>query len=419
MSGCTNTTQCNYADSKASMKLNGDKVIFHGVEPRTEIIVSIENIASNRIRLSTDSTISISTALRSLNRANEIALLSAKKGGDINVNLKIENRLDSTVVYKLPTDYIDRHSSNIIGLCAPLELKNSGNDFKVMQKKWLYKNNGSLPDSILNKFLGISQYLLKTNINEFEIHTQIPIVSSFSGKQFTVSSDLTANHYVLFAASDQKEIDEFVEEIIANDFELTTKNLGQMPCYRSLESGGYKCIFLLGINDDWNYSQYPLGVIGIDNLKPIKNNTGQIAYNSKETELSFNNNVKILLPSDIENLNGYFSIDTGNFRGDDAQFKIVWSGDIESISIKREVHRDYQKYFMRPEVKTIKLSDKNSPYNFVYKLDLAIGDNFIPITITDKRGNSYSFDFNIPMVRVKDEPNINIDNIDNNVNVYN
>ena len=416
MCGCKNTTQNNHPHSKVSAVQDGDKITFYGVDSETEIGVYVDNVSSNLIKLAPNSTISITNALRCLNKANEIALLSAKTNGEINVRFKIENKFDSTFVYRLPTGYVENYPSNIIGHCAPLKLINSGNEFKGNQKRWLYKNGANLQDSILNKFLGISQYLLKTNSTEFEVHDDIPIFPSFSGKQFTISSELPADYYVLFAASNQKEIDDFVEEIIANDFELTSKKVGKMSCYRNLESGGYKCIFLIGINTDWSYSQLPLGVIGIDNLKPIKSNGGLLGVKSQSTELNFKNNVRINLPSNIESLNGYFSIDTGDFRGDDAQFTIIWSGDIESISIKREIHRDYQRYFMRPEVKTIKLSDKSSPYNFVYKLDLAIGDNFIPITVTDKRGNSFCFDLNIPMVRVKDEPGINIDN---NVNVYN
>ena len=414
--GCTNTTKNDYTDSLVSMNISGDNITFRGIQTGTEISFCVDKVASKSIELEHNLSLSIPDALRSLNKANEIALLASKNNGDIIISLKIENRLDSTFIYRLPMNYIDRNSSNIIGQCAPLELRNSGSDFKVNQKKWLYKNNSNLPDTILNKFLGISQHLLKSNKDEYEVHIQIPVVSTFSGKNYTVSTDLIADNYILFAASNQKEIDDFVEEIVANDFELTSKKVGQMPCYRDLASGGYKCIFLLGINDNWSYTQIPLGIIGIDNFKPIRNNTPNVRNKSENVELNFKNNVRIILPPNVEDLNGCFSIDTGQFRGDDAQFKIVWSGDIESVSIKREVHRDYQRYFMRPETKTIKLSDKSSPYNFVYKLDLGIGDNYIPITVTDKRGNTYSFDLNIPMESVKDEPSVNIDN---NVNVYN
>ena len=112
---CTNTTQSNCSQSEISINITGDNITFHGIEIGTDIAVSIDNVASSIIKLEQDSTLSIINALRSLNKANEIALLSAKNDGEIAIRLKVENSCDTTFVYKLPTDYIDSYSSNILG----------------------------------------------------------------------------------------------------------------------------------------------------------------------------------------------------------------------------------------------------------------------------------------------------------------
>jgi len=61
------------------------------------------------------------------------------------------------------------------------------------------------------------------------------------------------------------------------------------------------------------------------------------------------------------------------------------------------------RYSYKPETKTIRLSDKESPYRFRYILDLFIGDNYIPITVTDKFGNSTNYTYKITMEEVKDD----------------
>ena len=84
---------------------------------------------------------------------------------------------------------------------------------------------------------------------------------------------MRADHYVLFAASSEKEIKDFVEEVVSNNYELTSKTLsGGMKCFRKMESDGYKCITLVGINDDWSYQVVPLGLVAIDNTPPTLSN---------------------------------------------------------------------------------------------------------------------------------------------------
>ena len=120
-------------------------------------------------------------------------------------------------------------------------------------------------------------------------------------------------------------------------------------------------------------------------------------------------NSRILLPSDSQDISGWVHISTGQFRGDNAQFTISFGGDVESMTIKREIHRSYS--WLSPGTKTIQLSGQTSPIHVTYALDLGIGDNYIPITVKDKRGNVTEYSYHIEMVQVeKTNPEINIDN---------
>lgn len=106
---------------------------------------------------------------------------------------------------------------------------------------------------------------------------------------------------------------------------------------------------------------------------------------------------------DFPDVQEHVRISNGDFRGNDTLFEVKFDSGIESISIKREIYHDYMRYSYRPETKTIKLSNKESPYRFRYVLDLFIGDNYIPITVTDKFGNSTNYTYKITMEEVKDD----------------
>jgi hypothetical protein len=59
--------------------------------------------------------------------------------------------------------------------------------------------------------------------------------------------------------------------------------------------------------------------------------------------------------------------------------------------------------------KIIDLQSKQSPYIFTYELHLEDGDNYVPIIITDLRGNKTEYKFNVACTSY-DSPQINIDN---------
>ena len=110
-------------------------------------------------------------------------------------------------------------------------------------------------------------------------------------------------------------------------------------------------------------------------------------------------------------------IATNMFRGNTANFQLGFSGDVQSISIKREIHRSYMRYSLKPETKLITLENKKTPYHFTYELDLGIGDNYIPIKVVDKIGNVAEYSYKISMVQVENNnPQINVDN---NIDIWN
>lgn len=237
-----------------------------------------------------------------------------------------------------------------------------------------------------------------SNINSGQ---PIPILKNFIGQEYKIESNLDADNYYLYAPVDISDLNTFIQDMIENGFPASVKNLNStLPCYRRKGEGGRFVIFLIGINNNGTYNYIPIGLVAIDNLKPDINKSGYYP--------SFNyiHNCNLRISNIIKGfpfLQESVTIYNGQFRGNDALFVVEFGPGIESISIKREIYHDYMRYRYRPETKTIKLSDKKSPYSFRYVLDLSIGDNYIPITVTDKCGNTTNYTYKITMEEAKDD----------------
>ena len=151
-----------------------------------------------------------------------IALYATRNGNHVPVQVKVPNAIDTTFVMELrPMEEISSLSS-IKGNCAPLVASSSNPDYITEVKRWLFRKNEYLSGSLLNNMIGITRELNRTSYNDFITKDDIPVLKSFSGTQYTVASYMKADYYILYACSSQQEINDFVEEIVSNDFELTT-----------------------------------------------------------------------------------------------------------------------------------------------------------------------------------------------------
>lgn len=332
------------------------------------------------------------------------------------VNL-LQTILNILVSYPRPSKEGDDTEAHPSTVGAYLLVCNARNTIRVQFSDSLIINM----NSILNQ-LDNSEYVIYTTEDD------IPIIKSFAGIRYNLSTNIKADYYYLLATDSEEELNEFIKEVSLNDFEMGETNMrNSVSCFRANEKGGYLTIFFIGLNKDWSKHIVPIGMVAIDNIKPsvLSDNSSVEAFlssNSKNAQFEdlilYSKGIRIAMPNKYPKISGQIYISTNSFRGNHANFEfgLFENGDIESISIKREVHRDYMKRVMKPETKTIKLSDKKSPYHFTYELDLGIGDNYIPITVTDKRGNKTNYTYKISMVQVEDnDPDINIDN---NINIY-
>ena len=364
------------------------------------------------------------THLKANTENHNLIAYSYAKEGHVAMQIKDDYQLDTTIYIKLPTlnDSEELSASITSGTCLPLVRKGYNDDITGELKKWLYNNGLHLDDEKIKTMRSALITLQSSNEKEFEPknNTDIPIIKNFSGINYKVSSNMKADYYYLFAGTSDDEIEEFIGEVISSDFPHSAKSLSStLNCFRAKNKGGMLYMFLIGINKNWDKQVYPLGLVIVDNIKPyVYDDNGITLRESSESTSSgvglFSRyNTVINTPNSVPAYTGTLKVSTGYFRGNNANFIISFSGDIESISIKREIKTKYSG--LTATTKTVDLKNKVSPQHFTFALDLPIGDNYIPITVKDKRGNVTEHSYKITMVRVEDNnPDININN-----NIYN
>lgn len=364
-------------------------------------------------------TISLLDVVRKCKDKNKTALQAFKNKNVLQIKVIVENEIDTTYNYRISPYYEDDVTFSISGQCAPLISKFSNKTQAIDMKKWLFRKGEHLDNENIHLLCGLVNQLSKTTQTEYITSSTIPVIHSFSGLKYKVNSSIQADYYVLYACNSTKDIHKFVEDVISNDFDLCVKKLGGgMNCYRKSKSNGYKCICLVAINKDWSYKIQPLGLVAIDNLPPI---TAITSYEDDILSINFQNKVKVILPSDKPQINGFCDVSIAHSDGNGVEcnvsFQIVFAGDVKSVTIKRTKQLCYDSWTHKIENKVVDLTDKSSPYIFTYTLHFADGDNYIPVIVEDNHGNKREFELTKRAKFVRDNsPSISIDN---NINIDN
>ena len=128
------------------------------------------------------------------------------------------------------------------------------------------------------------------------------------------------------------------------------------------------------------------------------------------------NKTKIKMPNRVPTITGYAFLETREWGGNgisaNVNFSVTFGGDIKSLSIERSGNLAK---WVGKDTFVLDLQGKSSPYIFTYELHLEDGDNYVPVTITDLRGNKTEYKFNVACTMTRN--NSQDINIDNNVNV--
>ena len=446
--GCTNdyTNQSLGNQAKQSLPYlscqNNLIIIDYNDDKTHELLLKVGDMESKITSMGRTDTIEINNHID----IRELAYLLVTQP-QVTIKVIIDNNIDTTFVYQLPIYQQPKYTASLVSGKAAKLYSNKPIPYNTSElKKWLYNSGRYMDDSKITNMQQLLQRIETQNPLSYytDPNETIPILKNFNGVKYKVSSDLKADYYYLFATDNPNDIKDFISETIGDNFSNSEKSINkELVCFRSLFGQGYLTIFLIGINNDWSSSFVPIGVVGIDFLPPHITSDNDYSYFIPTKSFSFDHKTKsswkLVFPdidsnyifSDNNTLNesfpkiyidnrqfkatlGTVRVSTNPFYGDNASFTISFSGDVKTISIKREASATY---WRGSGTKTINVENELSPISFSYELNLNLGDNYIPITATDKMGNSSTINYKITMEPRK--PNNTGVTIDNNINIWN
>lgn len=401
-----------------SIRISNDSVFISNSSGQYLLSISILNESVYSEYVGPNKSLSLLEMARKYTDKKKLALAAVKNNNSIPVNININGTSipSDTIIYYTIEPYNEGQSVfSISGQCAPLVSKLSSASRSVELKKWLFREKAYLDEEQVSAFIGLVNQLSRSMTIEYVTNSPIPVLHNFAGIKYNVQTNMEGEYFVLFAAQSAKEINDFVEEVVANDFELCVKSpSGLMNCYRDVKSNGYMCISLIAIKKDWSYKIQPLGLVAIDNV--VLSSGDEI----KVSSFSFPNNVKVILPKSKPAIYGTCSIRTENGGGNgiecNVSFHIYQSGDIKSITVKRTKKLCFDSWHHKEESRVFYTKDIGEMHAFTMMLHLVDGDNYIPVIVEDYHGNKIEYQINERARFTRNNtPSINIDN---NVNIY-
>ena len=396
----------------------------------------IENTNCDSIYIKLDTTFSIDDILYA---DYKIAYKMAMQNGNLTIRLFMQNEFDTTFVIHKEYTSPKQYNTHATGCNYAKIIPNTDfitNAPKV--RKWLYKKNiKNIPDSIIERIIGYNQVLKQledgrteyiTFQDIFTVQDKTPIISTNEQRplpQLYVESDMQADHYYLFWASDDSELNYLIEWQCTNNFDKGCTNLpSKLKSYRANSNSGTYCIFLVGINNDWGTQVCPIGLVCIDNESP-ENYSKPLLYNIGDTSEGYalifiKHGIKILVPHDKSaRFSGGATISWGSFEGHGNVLRIPytfnWWGDVRYIRIINERTSDWDSFLTASKTIVIDTHKYQSPHKATFNTYLPnTGDNYLPLELEDERGNKSTYTINITTHRVNQNPQISIDN-----NIYN
>lgn len=350
----------------------------------------------------------------------EVALLAAKNNNELHVSLILTDLLDTTFLYHLiPSVVLQDDTVQFFGIGAKVLSLSSSRNVDEELKRWLFRKNEVVSDSLFGGLRTNYLYLTETKNNDYVVREEIPVVHNLSENKYSVTCNMEADYYAVVACSNQNFIDKFVENSVVTDYKNLSTSKSNIVCIPEDNESGYYCIVLLGINKDYSYQQLPIAVVALDNVAPNNNYQPGVFE-----EFTFKNNTKVLMFKKNSEIFGNASVQVAHWDGNGLEcnvtFIISFAGDAKSATIHRRGELCYpDKYLGNHFSVADKVFYATDGYEqrLTWKMHFDDGDNEIPVTVEDYHGNKRDYNVIVRAEFVRSNaPQIDIDN---NIDIYN
>lgn len=414
--------QYNYENSKLT-------IIQTDQSASDTAFVKIAGILDREIVVKDTTQISIGELLKKED-SYKVAYYLFNNNNILNISVTCPRGIDTTFQYKFSLSEIKpiKVANVISGHCMGLYDVNYKRDFVKGIRQWLFKSHITPDDNMIVGMNNILRSMKRSGKNEYSpLSSNIPIVSDISNMKFRFGIDMPGDYFYLysFPCKTGKPINSFIEKKITDNFSGASNTPNDLISCSNRGDEGPNILFLVSIDKNWKYELLPVGLIIIDKDGPIIYQDAIGAY-SFSTQMAYSEfiggndtswpkytvinrqNMLVHIP-DIPSIDSYVSISTGHFQGDDyfgynVPFNINTKGDVKTVRIANHIINIDDSYYCKKNVR-IKFRS------------LHTGDNYIPVTATDIRGNTSKKNIHIRLVPIRNNyRNNNYDDLEDRIN---
>jgi hypothetical protein len=358
--------------------------------------------------------LSVEKTLKNLNQI-EVAYKLAKQNYIFDVSIRTTRTNDTVFQYKHNTFDIKpvNVAEVIYGPCIGFYDVNYKRDYHGKIRQWIFKN-GLRPDSlIIEETNSILRQFNYSGKNEYSaLSASVPIVTSLNGLKYRIKVQLAGEYFYLYAYSCNfgTPIKSFVESKITKGLTDAYHTLDDEFICSNNGGSGPNVLFLIGIDKNWKYEALPVGIVIVDDIAPEISARGHMptryrslygnysTYNSSSS-LSWSKaitlsgqNMLINIPNISSSISSSVSVSYGDFEGNDyfgynIPFYVYVYGDVQTVTIGSHVLNGN--------------SIKNGECIRLQIKSLHIGDNALPLSATDSRGNKSNGSLSIPIVSIR------------------
>lgn len=420
------STACeNQSIEKMNFEEDGLKVVYKGKQSGASIdyIISYEGIilhSENVFLVSEEEkTLPLLKKQEAFDKVDTIAYACAYTGVlDFHYILKSKDGIlaDSAKVLAIPNLFSKNDSNSKFAqlLTNGYGTIKHGDYFQYFPraKSFLVRNKIRKDDDFIERMAYIMYIILNNGHENLYELSEVRKVKEMPNEPIVVHTNMDYDYFYLLAVDKENNLKTFAESEIVNGFKQGKRNqavgdkyLTLVPILHNPYASGEISLFLLGINENWDYDYYPVGGIVIDNVAPIllwENPALQLfsvnAYPVHGALEKFKDYyVKFpvsLYQSQIKN------VTWGNFEGNNYWgYPIVFTVNIAEIGDLSSVILQGKRY-------RIDLSEafRKNAFVFEHRLPrLNVGDNYITIQFEDRMGNVSSGEINIRTESIRNE----------------
>ena len=422
-------TSCEHIPTKPIVEYDSDKSVIQIVQTDTaahdSAFISIGSIYQSVIPIKDTVSLSITGTIKKLDQI-EVAYKLATHDNTFDVTVRTSRTTDTTFQYRFNTfDIKPINVAEVVsGPCCGFYDVNNKRDYHGKIRQWIFKNNLTPDSSIIEDTNSLLRQFNYSGKNEYSaLSVSVPIVTSLNGLKYRFKAQLGGDYYYLYAYSCNSgtPIKSFVESKIAKGLTDAYHSLDEEFTCSNNGGSGPNVLFLIGIDKNWKYKALPVGIVVIDDIAPRISAMGHMPtryrslygnYSTYDSSSSLSWSKTITLPSqnlliNIPNISASISssvsVSYGDFEGNDyfgynIPFYVYVYGDVQTVTIGSH----------KLNGNTI----KNGECIRLHIKGLHTGDNSLPLTAIDSRGNKSTGSLSIPLVRIRNNPSYHDDDYD-------